>query len=113
MFLHNKDIFYLSTIIKFIPIIFFCHFINFGLNLIILLILNRVFISIYISINFSLKKLFACSTSFNNILLIFIYIINIKQFFLIIYSIILYFIIKLLFIFNFIENYILFLITKF
>ena len=105
-----KQIFYLSTIMKFIPIIFFCHFINFWLNLFILLILNRIFISIYININFSLKKLFACSTSFNNILLIYIYIVNIKQFFLfiIMYSIILYFIIELLYIYNFRKLYIIF-----
>ena len=67
-----------------------------------MLILNRIFISICININFSLKKLFACSTSFSNILLIYVYIINIKQFslFIIIYSIILYFIIELLSIYN-------------
>ena len=49
------------------PITIFCHFINFRFNMIILLILNRIFISIYIDVNFSLKQLFARSTSFNDI----------------------------------------------
>ncbi|KAF3419744.1 NADH dehydrogenase subunit 2 (mitochondrion) [Frieseomelitta varia] len=105
-----QQIFFLSTIMKFIPIVFFCNFLNFWLNLIILLILNSIFMSIYININFSFKKLFACSTSFNNVLMIFIYMINMKQFilFIIMYSIILYFIMNLLFKMNSSKLYIIF-----
>nr|YP_009115748.1 NADH dehydrogenase subunit 2 [Melipona scutellaris]AJC00743.1 NADH dehydrogenase subunit 2 [Melipona scutellaris] len=93
-----QQIFFLSTIMKFIPITFFCHFINIWLNMMILLILNSIFMSIYINMNFSLKKLFACSTSFNNILMIFMFLLNIKQFimFCFMYSINLYFIINIL-----------------
>ena len=93
-----EQIFYLSTIIKFIPISFFCHFTNFWNNLIILLILNRIFISIYVNFNFSFKKIFACSTLFNNFLIIYIYLLNLKQFFLfiLIYSIIFYYLIYLI-----------------
>lgn len=83
---------------------------NIWSNFIILLILNRIFISIFININFSLKKIFACSTSFYNILIIFIYLINFKQFFIfsILYSINLYFLLNLLIKFNNRKIYIIF-----
>nr|AAO18411.2 NADH dehydrogenase subunit 2 [Melipona bicolor] len=93
-----NQIFLLSTIMKFIPITFFCHFTNIWLNMMILLTFNSIFMSIYINIDFSLKKLFACSTSFNNILMIYMFMLNMKQFimFCMMYSIILYFIIYIL-----------------
>nr|YP_010471412.1 NADH dehydrogenase subunit 2 [Tetragonula pagdeni]UVG40747.1 NADH dehydrogenase subunit 2 [Tetragonula pagdeni] len=86
------QIFLLSSIMKFIPISFFCHFINLWDNLVILLIFNSVFMSAYVSFNFSLKKLLACSSSFNNFLMLSMFMISIKQFivFMFLYSISIY-----------------------
>ncbi len=85
-------IFLLSSIMKFIPISLFCHFVNLWDNLVVLLVLNRVFMSAYVRLNFSLKKLLACSTSFNNFLMLIIFTIGIKQFmiFLFLYSLSIY-----------------------
>nr|QEN99345.1 NADH dehydrogenase subunit 2 [Melipona fasciculata] len=93
-----QQIFFLSTIMKFIPISFFCHFLSIWFYMLILLTLNSIFMSIYININFSLKKLIACSTSFNNTLMIMMFLTSMKQFimFCIMYSMILYCLIYIL-----------------
>uniref|UniRef100_UPI003D53F538 NADH dehydrogenase subunit 2 n=1 Tax=Geniotrigona thoracica TaxID=395500 RepID=UPI003D53F538 len=97
-----NQIFLMSSIMKFIPISFFCHFMLLWNNIIIFLIINSIFMSFYVNINFSLKKMLACSTSFNNFLLIYMFMLNIKQFilFTIIYSIILYYLTYILSKFN-------------
>ncbi len=92
------QIFLISSIMKFIPISFFCHFTGLWHNIIVILILNRVFISFYVNIGFSIKKMLACSTSFNNFILICMFITRTKQFivFIVTYSVIIYFITNIL-----------------
>nr|YP_010892918.1 NADH dehydrogenase subunit 2 [Tetragonula iridipennis]WJQ22753.1 NADH dehydrogenase subunit 2 [Tetragonula iridipennis] len=92
------QIFLLSSIMKFIPISFFCQFINLWDNMVILLIFNSVFMSAYVSVNFSLKKLLACSTSFNNFLMLLMLTIGVKQFviFLLFYSLSIYYLTSML-----------------
>nr|DBA43507.1 TPA_asm: ND2 [Bombus citrinus] len=66
------QIFILSTFMKFIPIYFFSSIMFMTKNLFMLLIFNNVFISLYTNLNFSLKKLFSCSSIFNSTFFIFI-----------------------------------------
>nr|YP_009709972.1 NADH dehydrogenase subunit 2 [Bombus terrestris lusitanicus]ALK48395.1 NADH dehydrogenase subunit 2 [Bombus terrestris]ALO64442.1 NADH dehydrogenase subunit 2 [Bombus terrestris]QFV14232.1 NADH dehydrogenase subunit 2 [Bombus terrestris lusitanicus] len=74
IFIYNKSswsqIFIISTFMKFIPIYFFSSIIYLSPIMITLLFLNNLFISLYTNLNFSIKKLFGCSSIFNSLLFI-------------------------------------------
>nr|DBA43754.1 TPA_asm: ND2 [Bombus sichelii] len=62
-----NQIFLISTFMKFIPIYFFSSLIYYNSNLMLLFFLNNSFIALYTNINFSIKKLFGCSSVFNSL----------------------------------------------
>nr|DBA43650.1 TPA_asm: ND2 [Bombus lantschouensis] len=74
IFIYNKSswsqIFIISTFMKFIPIYFFSSIIYLSPMMITLLFLNNLFISLYTNLNFSIKKLFGCSSIFNSLFFI-------------------------------------------
>nr|ABH04997.1 NADH dehydrogenase subunit 2 [Bombus ignitus] len=74
--IYNKSswsqIFIISTFMKFIPIYFFSSIIYLSPIMVMLLFLNNMFISVYTNLNFSIKKLFGCSSIFNSFLFILI-----------------------------------------
>nr|DBA43819.1 TPA_asm: ND2 [Bombus ussurensis] len=81
-----KQIFIISTFMKFIPMYFFSSIIFHTPIYFSLLMLNNLFISLYTNLNFSIKKLFGCSSIFNS--LFFLYIIQInKSYFILLSSI--------------------------
>nr|DBA43559.1 TPA_asm: ND2 [Bombus haemorrhoidalis] len=88
-----SQIFLISTFMKFIPIYFYMSLINFSSSMFISLIMNNIFISFYTNLNFSLKKLFACSSIFNSLFFIIIIQINknMCMLFFVIYVILFYF----------------------
>jgi hypothetical protein len=90
--------FIISTFIKFIPIYFFSSLIFLTPIFIYLIIFNNFFISLYTNLDFSINKLFGCSSIFNSLFFIFIIQLNKKIFiiFFIIYIIIFFIIIFLL-----------------
>nr|DBA43728.1 TPA_asm: ND2 [Bombus soroeensis] len=100
-----KQIYILSTLLKFIPIYFFSSLIYLSTEFLIMLSINMIFISLYTNINFSIKKLLGCSSIFNSILFIMIAYINKPMFFMMmsIYMIMLYLLIYILNYYN-IEN---------
>lgn len=79
-----NQILIISTFIKFIPIYFFSSIIFITSNLILILYINNIFISLYTNINFSLKKLFGCSSIFNSFFFIIIFYANKNLFILLI-----------------------------
>nr|QBP33729.1 NADH dehydrogenase subunit 2 [Bombus pyrosoma] len=78
-----NQIFLISTFMKFIPIYFFSSLIYFSGTFMILLLFNNMFIILYTNINFSIKKLFSCSSIFNSFFFIMILMINKNMFLLI------------------------------
>nr|DBA43897.1 TPA_asm: ND2 [Bombus perplexus] len=68
-----NQILIISTFMKFIPIYFFSSLIYLNPKSIIMLFLNNLFISLYTNTNFSIKKLFGCSSIFNSLFFIFIF----------------------------------------
>nr|YP_002519420.1 NADH dehydrogenase subunit 2 [Bombus hypocrita sapporensis]ABY75171.1 NADH dehydrogenase subunit 2 [Bombus hypocrita sapporensis] len=84
----SSQIFIISTFMKFIPIYFFSSIINLSPIMITFLFLNNLFISLYTNLNFSIKKLFGCSSIFNSLLFILMIYSNKNLFllFMIIYS---------------------------
>nr|QHD26481.1 NADH dehydrogenase subunit 2 [Lepidotrigona terminata] len=93
-----EQMFLMSSIMKFIPISFFCHFLEFWKVMLFIAMFNSIFMSIYVGIGFSLKKTIACSTSFNNFILMYIFMLNTKQFviFAVTYSMVLFSLTQLL-----------------
>nr|ATL63092.1 NADH dehydrogenase subunit 2 [Bombus consobrinus] len=77
-----KQIFIMSTLMKFIPIYFFSSIMYFSPNMMILMLLNNIFLSLYTNLNFSIKKMFGCSSVFNSFFFYFILQINKNYFFL-------------------------------
>nr|ALO64609.1 NADH dehydrogenase subunit 2 [Bombus lapidarius] len=75
-----NQIFLISTFMKFIPIYFFSSLIFYTSNLTYLLFINNMFISIYTNINFSIKKLFGCSSVFNSLFFFMMLLINKNMF---------------------------------
>nr|DBA43637.1 TPA_asm: ND2 [Bombus lepidus] len=67
-----NQILLISTFMKFIPIYFFSSMIYLTPKLIIMLFMNNMFIALYTNLNFSIKKLFGCSSIFNSLFFIFI-----------------------------------------
>jgi hypothetical protein len=67
-----NQIIIISTLIKFIPIYFFSSIIYITPFLIFILFINNTFIALYTNINFSIKKIFRCSSIFNSFFFIFI-----------------------------------------
>nr|YP_010934953.1 NADH dehydrogenase subunit 2 [Bombus filchnerae]QTZ18834.1 NADH dehydrogenase subunit 2 [Bombus filchnerae]WKW52601.1 NADH dehydrogenase subunit 2 [Bombus filchnerae] len=67
-----KQIFIISTFMKFIPIYFFSSLIYMTPIFLYFLIFNNLFISLYTNLEFSMKKLFGCSSIFNSTIFIFI-----------------------------------------
>lgn len=97
-----NQIFIISTFIKFIPIYFFSSLIFISSNFILLLILNNIFIALYTNINFSLKKLFGCSSIFNSLFFIIIICLNKNYFilFILIYLLVFWILIIILDFYN-------------
>lgn len=62
-----NQILIISTFIKFIPIYFFSSTIFITPYLLNILILNNIFVALYTNKNFSIKKLFGCSSIFNSL----------------------------------------------
>nr|BDH21136.1 NADH dehydrogenase subunit 2 [Bombus schrencki]BDH21149.1 NADH dehydrogenase subunit 2 [Bombus schrencki] len=67
-----KQIFIISTFMKFIPIYFFSSLIIMTPIFLYFLIFNNFFISLYTNLEFSMKKLFGCSSIFNSMFFIII-----------------------------------------
>nr|DBA43585.1 TPA_asm: ND2 [Bombus impetuosus] len=67
-----EQIFIVSTFMKFIPIYFFSSLIYMTPTFLYFLIFNNFFISLYTNLEFSMKKLFGCSSIFNSTFFIFI-----------------------------------------
>nr|ALO64895.1 NADH dehydrogenase subunit 2 [Bombus pratorum]DBA43949.1 TPA_asm: ND2 [Bombus pratorum] len=65
-----NQILIISTFMKFIPIYFFSSMIYLTPKFIIMLFINNTFIALYTNINFSIKKLFGCSSIFNSMFFI-------------------------------------------
>nr|DBA43689.1 TPA_asm: ND2 [Bombus nevadensis] len=89
-----NQIFIISTILKFIPIYFFSSLLYFSSNLFFFLTMNNILIPFFMNYNFSIKKLFACSSIFNSLFFLFIIFINKNMFifFMFIYMLIFFFI---------------------
>nr|DBA43676.1 TPA_asm: ND2 [Bombus ladakhensis] len=74
------QIFLISTFMKFIPIYFFSSMIYYSTTFMSLLFINNIFISLYTNINFSIKKLFGCSSIFNSLFFFVILMMNKNMF---------------------------------
>nr|QHD26494.1 NADH dehydrogenase subunit 2 [Lepidotrigona flavibasis] len=105
-----EQIFLMSSIMKFIPTSFFCHFLDLWKVMVLVMVFNSIFMSLYVSFNFSFKKVLACSTSFNNFLMTYIFMLNIKQFmiFAVMYSIVIFSVTYLVSKFGCSKNFIIF-----
>nr|ALO64598.1 NADH dehydrogenase subunit 2 [Bombus hortorum]DBA43923.1 TPA_asm: ND2 [Bombus hortorum] len=77
-----KQIFIISTFMKFIPIYFFSSIMYFSSTMMTIMLLNNIFLSLYTNLNFSIKKMFGCSSVFNSLFFFYILQINKNYFFL-------------------------------
>nr|DBA43793.1 TPA_asm: ND2 [Bombus supremus] len=100
-----KQIFIISTFMKFIPIYFFSSIMYISSTMMTFLLLNNIFISLYTNLNFSIKKMFGCSSVFNSLFFIYMLQINKNLFFLLmLIYLILFFMITFMLDFYYINN---------
>nr|DBA43832.1 TPA_asm: ND2 [Bombus trifasciatus] len=100
------QIFIISTLMKFIPMFFFSSMMYHTPMFFLIMFLNNLFISLYTNLEFSLKKLFGCSSIFNSFFFLYIIQINITYFIFLslMYIILLFMIMSILDFYN-INNY--------
>nr|DBA43702.1 TPA_asm: ND2 [Bombus melanurus] len=61
-----KQIFVLSTLMKFIPMYFFFLLTNTSNYLLLMMMFNNLYLAFYTNLDYSIKKLFGCSSIFNS-----------------------------------------------
>nr|DBA43546.1 TPA_asm: ND2 [Bombus difficillimus] len=78
-----SQIFILSTLMKFIPIYFFSTLTSISNYLLFVMIFNNLYLALYTNLNYSIKKLFGCSSIFNSTFFFYIILYNKNMFILI------------------------------